>query len=146
MFLLFFPDFVTIFSILADFCQFSTIFFHFGRMLYVCCQSYRMFLDICYFCRFTLIERFSLVEKSKRISIQTQCPLSFVSAEVSYNIDKSADFRRILADNFWRSSTTKNLFQAHVYPKSVCRRAKLLSSKNVFPIFIDISPYIYKIV
>ena len=35
---------LSIFSILADFCQFPTSFFHFGRILYVYGQSYRIFL------------------------------------------------------------------------------------------------------
>ena len=39
-----FHDCVTIFSILADFCQFPMSFFHFGRILYVYGQSYRIFL------------------------------------------------------------------------------------------------------
>ena len=54
------------------------------------------------------LERFSLVGEKNKNLYSDQVSFIILSAEISYNIDKKGQLRPILADNFWRSSTTTN--------------------------------------
>ena len=54
------------------------------------------------------LQRFSLVGEKNKNLYSDQVSFIILSAEISYNIDKKGQLRPILADNFWRSSTTKN--------------------------------------